>query len=278
MSTRVNGSVQMSAACRELLSQRLSIPLGASIALDDLSALLCASRPAVIARLQQLVGAPTLSTVLGKLAPAQFSRAASLLAAPGLPGGGMPVTGPQLTTARQTPDTARAARAELADAVAVAEARIARESRDLTADAFAGAAEELGYVISSRFRGDTASGLELRRQHELIMLLVHDDGTVESDHAGLSDAVCGSRQVELEAAARRRGITLTNRRELSHMQAGGGDLITLAARRRDPSLARAAVLASEQRAGRTVSRRLFEPGGVREGAREARGLRRGGAA
>ena len=78
-----------------------------------------------------------------------------------------------------------------------------------------------------------------------MLIRVHDGGEVEFDHAGLFDAACGERQLELEQGAERRGVTLTQRNQHYHGAPGGGALIAAAGASGDPSLARATALAAE---------------------------------
>jgi hypothetical protein len=62
----------------------------------------------------------------------------------------------------------------------------------------------------------------------------------------LSDATCTDRQLELEQAAARRGIVLTQRNQHYHGAPRGGALIAAAGASGDPSLARATALAASQ--------------------------------
>jgi hypothetical protein len=266
MSTRVNGSAQMNAACRELLRQQLNIPLDATVELESMSTMLSGGRVEIPA-LREMLGSQTVSVALGRLAPGAFGHARDLLgAAPSVALGSVRL--------------AESAQMALADAVATASAAIVGAARDVTVDAFSSAGAELGYTVSA-WRGSAVTGVVLRRPHEVILLRIHDGGAIESDHAGLADARCGSRQRELELAVQRRGVTLTNRRELEHGQAAGGDLIRLAASRPEPDLARATVAAAEQPAERVVTRRLFDSGRAGDAvpaSRRTRAAQRGGAA
>lgn len=254
MSTRTTQNAVMNAACRELLNERLGITLGQSVHLGQIRASLDSGRVG-LSGLRSLVRSPELSGVLGKLAPASFARAQTSLGAL----------------------SARSARAALADAVGTAATAINAATRDLTAEAVTGAAAELGYACSSH-RGATATGVELWRGDELLLLRIHDGGVVESDHLGLADASCGDRQRELDAAVGRRGVTFTSRKQYNHGSRSGGDLIMAAAARKDPSLARATVAdAEQQRATGPRGTQMFR-GGQNEPSHLARDRRRGGAA
>jgi hypothetical protein len=262
MSTRTTQNAVMNAACRELLNERLGIALGQSVHLGEIRASLDSGRVG-LSGLRSLVRSPELSGVLGKLAPASFARAQASL--------GNPANTLNLSAATLS------ARAALADAVGTAAAVIDGATRDLTAEAITGAAAELGYTCSYH-RGGTATGVELWRGDELLLLRIHDGGVVESDHLGLADASCGDRQRELEAAVGRRGVTFTGRKRYNHGSRSGGDLIMAAAARKDPSLARATVADAErQRAAGPRASQMFRSG-QNEPSHLARERRRGGAA
>jgi hypothetical protein len=261
MSTRVTQQAVMSAACHELLNERLDITLGQTIDLGQVRACLDSGR-IDLSNLQSLARSPELSGVLGKLASAPFARAQASL--------GIPANALNLAAITSS------ARTALADAVSVAGAVIDRATRDLTAEAVTGAAAELGYTYSS-YRGATATGVELWRGDELLLLRIHDGGVVESDHLGLTDSSCGDRQRELEAAVARRGVTFTGRKQYNHGSRVGGDLITAAVARKDPSLARATVADAEQRVSGPRSARMFSGEQV-EPSHVVRERRRGGAA
>jgi hypothetical protein len=261
MSTRMTASVRMSAACRDLVQQRLNIPLGSALDLGQVSTALAAGRVDLPA-LRGMVTGGEISGVLAALAPAPFARARDIVASS--------------APAANLSALVMSARTELASAVNVASSAIAGATRDITAEAFTEAAQELQYTVSV-CRGATATGIELRRANELLLLRIHDGGTIESDHAGLTDSTCGDRQRELEEAAARRGIDLTGRKQLNHGSFNGGELIGAAASRRDPSLARATVADAEQPGARARDHRLFSSASEAETGQRAR-LRRGGAA
>jgi hypothetical protein len=261
MSTRVTASAKISAACRQLVNQRLNIALGSTVELDRVSTALASGRVGLPA-LQGLVAGGEIAGVLATLAPAPLARAHDILA-----GSGAAAANPSALI--------MSARVELASAVTMASSAIAGATRDVTAEAFAEAGTELQYAVSV-CRGTTATGVELRRAHEVMLLRIHDGGLVESDHAGLVDSTCGDRQRQLEEAVARRGVELTGRKQLNHGAFHGGELISTAVSRGDQSLARATVTDAEQPAPRARNHRLFS-GGETETSRRSR-LRRGGAA
>jgi hypothetical protein len=261
MSTRVTASARISAACRQLVRQRLNIALGSTVELDQASTALASGR-VDLPGLQDLIAGEEITGVLATLAPAPLARARDILAGPGL-------------AAANPSALVMSARAELASAVTMASSAIAGATRDITAEAFAEAGTELQYAVSV-CRGSTATGVELRRAHEVMLLRIHDGGLVESDHAGLVDGTCGDRQRELEEAVARRGIELAGRKQLNHGAYQGGELISAAAARGDESLARATVTDAGQPPPPRRDHRLFSGGEIEASRRSRR--QRGGAA
>lgn len=259
MSTRVTTSMRISAACRELVNERLNVRLGQTTDLGQVSAALNTGQ-IDLAGLQTLIGDTELSGVLGRLAPASFGRARAALAG----------AGHTMNLSAQI----MSARTEIADAVSTARSAIAGATRDLTVEAFTAAATELGYTHSA-WRGEHATGLELWRDNELMLLRIRNDGTVESDHAGLADGSCGDRQLELEARVVPRGLEFSDRKQYNHGAYDGGDLIKAAVARGDSSLARAVVADYEQLVP-APSSRLFGMAEA-EASHRAREMRRGGA-
>jgi hypothetical protein len=256
MSTRVTQSVRISAACQALVNERLNVSLGQTTDLGQVSAILDKGQ-VDLPGLRALAGNAELGGVLGRLAPAPFARAQAALTGAG--------------SALSLSSQIMSARADLASAVSAASSAIAGATRDVTVEAFTGAATELGYTHSA-WRGQDATGLELWRGNELLLLRICDDGTVESDHAGLADGSCGDRQLELETAAARRGLTFSGRKQYNHGAYDGGDLIKAAAARRDSSLARAAVAGHPaQGGGGLFTTAQAEP------SHRTRQMRRGGA-
>ncbi len=261
MSTRVSASAKISAACGDLVNQRLDIKLGSAVDLGQVQSVLDSGRVDLPA-LQGMV-AGEIRGVLSALAPAPFARARDILTGPGL--------------AADNPSALMlSARTELASAVTVARSIIAGTIRDVTADAFAEAGRELQYTVSL-CRGTSATGLELRRANEVMLLRIHDGGAIESDHAGLVDNSCTDRQRMLEEAVARRGIVLTGREQLNHGTYNGGDLISAAVSLADPSLARATVTNAERTATPPRDHGIFAAADETEASHSSR-VRHGGAA
>lgn len=236
MSTRVDASVRIDAAGRELLRQWLALPLGATVELDQLN-MITNSERIDVQSLQAGVSDGPVCTTLSTLAPESFDRARDLLAGVRLASLGphglaMPV------------QIFGRAHAQLVDAVAAASARIASAIRDITGEVFADASAGLGYEALIH-RGSVATGIELRHESELVLLRIYDGGALEADHAGLLDAICEDRQIELEQAAARLGITLTDRRQQYYEPGHPESLISAAVSRGEASLACATVLDAE---------------------------------
>jgi hypothetical protein len=227
MSTRALTHARLAVACQELARQQLRLSAAATLDLSGLSTALGTVQRIDLATIGELVSAAPVRMTLGALAPAAFGVVSQLL------------SGQQSGVDPET--AATSAREALGSALSTASAAIGAATRDIAAEAFMAAGRELGYTISV-CHGDVATGIELRRDHELMLMRVDDDGVVESDHAGLADSTCGDRQRELEEAAARRGLAITHRDEQRNSSAQGGELIRAAAGRRDPSLARAVAL------------------------------------
>lgn len=236
MSTRVLTNTRLSVACQELARQQLRLPATASLDLSGLRSALTGAGRIDLPAIGQLVSSEPVRMTLGALAPTAFGTVSNMLA-----------------VQRPGADAVTSARTALDTALSAASAAIGAASRDITAGAFTAAGKELGYTISV-CRAEAATGIELRRGHEIVLMRVDDDGAVESDHAGLADNACGDRQRELEEAVARQGVVITRREEHHHSSADGGDLIRDAAARHDPSLARAVALSTRPTARSGVRR------------------------
>jgi len=238
MSTRITAAARLTATCRQQLRDQLSLNLDPAAELGRVSALMASAR-ITLPDLQELVSNPMVSSVLATLAPVQFGEVRNLLADARNPS---PLA---LATSLQ---------AGLAQAIAAADAKVTATARDITANGFAESGLDLGYTVSV-CHAETATGLELRREHEIVLVRVQDGGDVEFDHAGLFDAACTDRQLELEQAAARRGVILTQRNQHYHGAPDGGALIAAAGASGDPSLARATALAASRPAQQAPARR-----------------------
>jgi hypothetical protein len=262
MSTQNTQQVLMNAACRELLNERLDVNLGPAVDFGQLATSLAADR-LDLPEMRSMVTSFELGGALAQLAPGPFAAAQAALSTP--------------STSSTMPMVVAAASSALADAVTAAGAVLAGATRDLTVEAYTGAAAELGYTFST-CRGTSVTGIELWRDDELLLLRVHDGGAVEADHAGLVDSACGDRQRELDAAVERHGITFTGRKQYNHGAQAGGSLITAAVARRDTSLARATVADAEQPPGRQAQGGRSFSGGQAEPSHLVRERRLGGTA
>jgi hypothetical protein len=194
MSTRVIATVKLTAACRHDLREQLGLSVDPASELSRLDAII-GSRQLTVAGLRQLISTATASSVLSALAAAEFSRVRARLE-----GGSRSV----LET------TAADLQAELAETLAVAAALVAAATRGMTADILAESGRELGYAATTH-HSDSATCIELRRGPEIILVGIHDGGNVEFDHGGFTGYGCGEHQLELELAAERRGVFITQR-------------------------------------------------------------------
>jgi hypothetical protein len=159
--------------------------------------------------------------------------------------------------------------------VAAADARIAAATRDITTAAFMQAGAELDYTVSL-CRGTTATSVELRRGHEVVLLRILNGGDMDFDHAGLFDATCEQRQLGLEQGVERRGITLARRHWRSRDAASGGELAAAARVDRDLNLALATVLDTEQAAASAPTRCTVTGARAAGGRPRPRTIRRNG--
>jgi hypothetical protein len=236
MGIRVEALARIDPACHELLRQRLKLPLGASVDLDQLT-ILTDPEQIDLPRLQAGISGGPVCMTLSALAPDPFARARDLLA-----GAGLASLDPYgLAVPVQVLGNIHAA---LLEAVALASARVAAALRDIAAEAFTDVSAELGYKFSI-CRGAVATGIELRHESELVLLRIHDGGALEAEHAGLLEAICEDRQLALQQAAVGRGIIFANRRQQYYEAGSPGSLISVAVSRGDTSLARATALEAE---------------------------------
>ena len=189
MTTRAIATARLNAACRHELREQLRLSVDPASELSRLNSLI-GSRQLALPDLRQLISTPSVSSMLSTLAPAEFSRVRARQA-----GGSR--------SALET--TAADLQTELADALAIAATVVMTATRDITANAFAECGLELGYTVTTR-RSDSATCVELRRGPEIVLVGVHDEGTVEFDRGGLTSGACADYRLQLERAVERRGI------------------------------------------------------------------------
>jgi hypothetical protein len=106
--------------------------------------------------------------------------------------------------------TAADLQTELAESLAVATTVVTAATRDITASTIAESALSLGYAVTT-YHAETATCVELCRGQEIVLVKVHDGGNVEFDHGGITNDACGGNQLQLERAAKRRGVFITQR-------------------------------------------------------------------
>lgn len=194
MSARVIATARLTATCRHELCEQLRLSVDPTSGLSHLNCIV-GSRQLTLPDLQQLVSTPSARSVLSTLAPAEFNRVRAHME-----GGSR--------SALET--TAADLQSELAETVTVATTVVTVATRDITANTIAKSGRELGYTVATH-RAENATCVELRRGHETVMVRVHDGGNMEFDHAGLTDDTCGEHQLQLERAAKRHGVLITER-------------------------------------------------------------------
>jgi hypothetical protein len=189
---RVIATAWLSATCRHELREQLRLAVDPVGELSRLNSAV-GSGQLTVPDLQRLISAPGASSVLTTLAAAEFSRLRARLE-----GGSR--------SALET--TAADLQAELAETLAIATTVVSAAIRDATADRLAESGRELGYTVTTYHSGFSTC-VELRRQHEVVLVGVHDGGSVEFDHGGPADDSSGEHQLLLERAAKRRGVFVT---------------------------------------------------------------------
>jgi hypothetical protein len=194
MSTRVIATAKMNATGRRELCGKLRLSVDPASELSRLNSIL-GSGQLTLPDLRQLISAPSVSSVLGTLAPAEFARVRVRLE-------------DGRRSALET--TAADLQTELAAILAAATTIVTAAARGVTANTFAESGRELGYGATT-YHAESATRVELRRRHEIVLVVVHDDGNVEFDHGGPSDDACGEHQLQLERAAGRRGVFVAQR-------------------------------------------------------------------
>jgi hypothetical protein len=189
MSTRVVATARLTAACRYELCEQLRLSVDPARELSHLNSII-GSRQLTLPDLQRLISTPSANWVLSALVPAEFSRVRARLE-----GGSR--------SALET--TAADLQTELTETLAIATTMVVTATRGITANTFAECGLELGYTVNIR-QSDSATCVELRRGHEIVLVDVHDGGTVDFDHGGLINDAWGEHQSRLELAVERRGV------------------------------------------------------------------------
>jgi hypothetical protein len=194
MCTRVTATARLYDTCRRDLREQLGLIVDPASELSCLTSII-GSGQLTLSDLRQLISAPGACFMLSTLAPGEFSRVVAHLE------GG----------SRSALETTEAdLQSELAETLAAAAAIVRTAMRDITANAFVESGLELGYAATTHHAG-TATRVELRRGHEIVLVGVHDGGNVEFNHSGRADNTCKAHQLQLEQAVQRRGVCLTQR-------------------------------------------------------------------
>lgn len=189
MSTRVIAAARLNATCRDELREQLRLSVDPASELSRLNSVIV-SGPLTRPDLEQLISTPSASSVLRALAPAEFSRFRAHMK-----GGSR--------SAVET--TAADLQAELAETLEIAISVVTAAVQAIIANIFAQSAAELGYTVTTH-HAETATCVELRRRHEIVLIAVRGDGVVEFSHGELTDDTSGEHQLQLERAAGRHGI------------------------------------------------------------------------
>jgi hypothetical protein len=189
MSTRVIATATLDTSCRRELREHFRLSVDPASELSRLNSII-GSRQLTLPDLRRLISMPSTSSVLGTLAPGEFSRVRAHME-----GGSR--------SALET--TALDLQTELAETLAAATTVITAATRDITADTIAASGLNLGYTVTTQ-RSQVATCVELCRGHETVLIRIRDGGDVEFEHDGLTDDTRGKRQDQLERAAKRYGV------------------------------------------------------------------------
>jgi len=191
MSTRVIATARLDATRRHELSEQFRLGVDPASELGRLKTIV-RSRQLTLPDLRQLISTPSASSVLSTLAPAEFGRVRAHM-----DGGSR--------SALET--TAADLQTELAETLAVAITVVTAATRNITASTIADSGRNLGYAVTTH-PAETATCVELRRGHEIVLVRVHDGGDLEFDHGGLTGDTCGEHQLQLERAVKHHGLSI----------------------------------------------------------------------
>lgn len=123
---------------------------------------------------------------------------------------------------------------------------LASMERRAVATASASALADLGYSVQTA-EGRQTSAVEARRGHETFLVVVGDQGQIDTDHVGLADDSCNDRQRDFVDAMGRRGVLFDENAAVQHHDPRGGSPVANAARAGGTSLAEGAVIDGDSR-------------------------------
>jgi hypothetical protein len=123
---------------------------------------------------------------------------------------------------------------------------LASMERRALATASVSALTDLGYSVQTA-EGQQTSAVEARRGHETFLVVVGDQGRIETDHVGLADDSCNDRQRDFVEAMGRRGVMFDENVTVQHHDPRGGSPVANAARAGGTSLAEGAVIDGDSR-------------------------------
>lgn len=190
MSTQVIATARLDASRRHELYEQFRLGVDPASELSRLNSIV-GSRQLTLTDLRQLISAPSASSVLSTLAPAEFGRVRVHLE--GGSRSALEITAADLQT-------------ELTETLAAAITVIAAATRDITANTIADVGRKLGYAVTTHC-AETTTCVELRCGPEVVLVRVRGCGDLEFDHSGLTDT-CGERQLQLERAAKDHGLSI----------------------------------------------------------------------
>lgn len=142
--------------------------------------------------------------------------------------------------------SARAGEVPIASALRTVAAELASLERFAVADMSNASLLDLGYTVQ-RVDGQHTSALEARKGHETFLVVVGDQGRVETDHLGLMGDECNDRQRDFVDQMGRRGIHFDEGVAVQHHDPRGGSGIAAAVAARATTLAAGAVAVQDAR-------------------------------
>ncbi|CAN5333923.1 hypothetical protein BH11ACT4_BH11ACT4_13080 [soil metagenome] len=142
--------------------------------------------------------------------------------------------------------SARAGDLPAASALASVASDLASLERLAVTDLSAASLLDLGYTVQ-RADGQHTSALEARKGHETFLVVVGDQGRIETDHVGLTGDVCNDRQQAFVGQMDRRGVRFDDGVTVQHHDPRGGSAVAVAARAGATNLAEGAVRAQDAR-------------------------------
>jgi hypothetical protein len=215
MSTYTSSRRRLSAQLTTQVRQQLNINLSNSELIKAAQASLTFARTECDA-LDQALSAwdPDVTQAVNTLAPDAIAEARAIIDS------AKPTTAADLAQAKR----------QLANALAASHRQIDAALHETVTKAIVEGSVGLGYQVTVCAQPDGATAFDLRRNHEILVAVVSEDGRVQADHAGLSDTICLQRHSAWVTAIANHGVEFVDDQSENHFRKGGGQLIQYAVR------------------------------------------------